>query len=105
MINKKEVNIIWNLINDIVNLDTEIEYLNELKEKSGKRFLRTEKILKCFYDENIELENEIETYKIEIDGLIGIINGQKETIQHLEAEINFLLDETMLFDEDFLEGL
>ena len=52
MINKKEVNIIWNLINDIVNLDTEIEYLNELKEKSGKRFLRTEKTLKCFCDEN-----------------------------------------------------
>ncbi len=93
------------LLNEVVNSDTKIEYLNKLKEKSGKQFLRIEKILKCFYEENIELENEIETYKIEIDGLIGIINGQKETIQHLEAEINFLLDETMLFDEDFLEGL
>ena len=77
MTNKKAINIIWNLINDIVDSDTEME----------------------------ELDNALITYEMEIDGLIGVVQDQKETIQNLKAEITFLHNELMLFDEDFSDGL
>ena len=62
MTNTKEIDIIWNLMNNIVSSDTEIE----------------------------ELEDELITYMMEIDGLLGIINDQKETIKDLKDEVEFL---------------